>query len=133
AHAELAFGLRRDESHDPASRAEPVIVEGMLLRGAIDLVERDGERLRATDHKTGRRIAPRGFVIAGGTILQPVIYALALEAMTGAPVEGGRLSHATTRGGFVSFEVALDDRARAAFARFARTIQGAFDKGWFPA
>src|SRR5690606_10108341 len=110
-----------------------VAVEGLSLRGSIDLVERDGERLRATDHKTGKG-ERRRLVIAGGGVLQPVAYALVLEALVpAAKVVGGRLSYCTTRGGFTSLEVPLDDRPRGAFRRFVATLGKHFTRGWFPA
>src|SRR5262249_17303176 len=73
---ELAFGI---PARDPDSRADAVPLDcGIHLRGAIDLVERDATgAVRATDYKTGRFRASHGAVIAGGDVLQPVLYALA--------------------------------------------------------
>ncbi len=57
-HFEFAFGLPLDQGRDPASVADPANLSeaGVLLRGAIDLVERNTSTgaLRVTDHKTGR-------------------------------------------------------------------------------
>lgn len=133
---ELAFGLPGRRAKDPASTDAPVQLEcGIRLRGAIDLVERarDG-RLRATDHKTGRPRASHGAVIGGGAILQPVLYALALERLEpGATVESGRLWHCTERSDYADRVIPLDARARGAADRFARALDDALQRGFFPA
>src|SRR6185436_5807817 len=58
-HFEYGFGLSFDRNRDPASVADPVHLQaaGVVLRGAIDLVERNTRTaaLRVTDHKTGRK------------------------------------------------------------------------------
>ena len=92
---ELSFGLRDRERPvaDRESVPDPVAVldGGLLLRGSIDLVERRaGGTLRVTDHKTGKARVPEGAVVWGGQALQPVLYALAAEALLDAPVESGR-------------------------------------------
>ena len=56
---------------------------GFRLQGAIDLIEehRQTKVLRLTDHKTGRK--PDRIdkvIIGGGAVLQPVLYAMAIEA-----------------------------------------------------
>jgi CRISPR/Cas system-associated exonuclease Cas4 (RecB family) len=114
---ELAFGLDNRGERDQASTPDPVRVDGrFLLRGSIDMVERHRQTgfLRVTDHKTGRNRTDSGItVVAGGKVLQPVIYGLALEAM--APenkVYSGRLSYCTTAGGFTEHEIPLLDTAR---------------------
>ena len=101
---DLATALRRarvrswrggDQYRDAASRPGPVeILNGIKLRGSIDLVERhaSGHRFRVTDHKTGRvakdgrdnRIRTGSFVTGGGKILQPLLYALAAEQLLAA-------------------------------------------------
>jgi RecB family exonuclease len=133
---ELSFGLKDRRAEDPASRDEAVALDcGIQLRGSIDLVERarDGA-LRATDHKTGKRRADPGAVIGGGEILQPVLYALALEKLfPDARVDAGRLYYATAAGGFSDVEIPLDARARAAAGEVAGAIGEALDKGFLPA
>ncbi len=128
---ELAFGLSGhvdSDERDPRSQADPVpLASGIRLRGAIDLVEAKEGVLRATDHKTGRVRASPGQRIAGGKSLQPALYAEALEAMpiaTGASIAGGRLSYCTTKGGFTSVDVPLDDGTRAALG----VLRGAIDE-----
>jgi RecB family exonuclease len=136
---ELAFGLRGFEhrgQRDPGSSEEDVrLDEGIRLRGSIDLVERAADgTLRATDHKTGRVRAKENAVIEGGQILQPVLYALALEKLfAGQAVAEGRLYYCTSTGGFQDRRMPLDETARLAAARVAETIDGAIAAGFLPA
>jgi CRISPR/Cas system-associated exonuclease Cas4 (RecB family) len=132
---ELAFGLRDAEERDPHSTSEPVAIEGLRLRGSVDLVERaeDGA-LRATDYKTGKRWAKEGTVIGGGATLQPALYALALEKLfPEARVEGGRLYYCTYAGEFSTVEVPLDTAARGSVALLAETLSQAVAQGFLPA
>ncbi len=134
---ELSFGLRdRGDARDPLSRDEDVkIPSGLRLRGSIDLVERrkDGA-LRATDHKTGKVRAAHGDVIKGGDVLQPVFYALVLEAlMPGTKVSGGRLYYCTHQAGFEAVDMPLDQRARDAAQVVTDTVRAALDTGFLPA
>jgi hypothetical protein len=86
---ELSFGLKEHDrpAADPASVPDPVLLEGGLrLRGSIDLVERHPRgALRATDHKTGKVRAGPDVVVGGGQVLQPVLYALAIEKLLPSP------------------------------------------------
>ena len=133
-HFELGFGLPHDGTRDPASRSEPVELEcGLRLRGAIDLVERQNETVRATDHKTGRHVVPDGFVIGKGSVLQPVLYALVLEKLLPARVGSGRLYYCTVDAGFATREVPLDAAAREAAVRLAQTIDNAIAERFLPA
>ncbi len=113
---ELAFGLPPDPARDEQSVAAPAKVgeSGFLLRGSIDLVERrlDGTDLRVTDHKTGKNRTTPATIVEGGRVLQPVLYAVALEALTGATVAEGRLSYCTTAGQFSERPIRLDPHIR---------------------
>jgi len=83
-HFEFAFGLAREENRDPESvQGEARILNGVRLRGSIDLVERHATRnaLRVTDHKTGKAPQNRPQYVGGGAILQPLLYALAAEQL----------------------------------------------------
>jgi CRISPR/Cas system-associated exonuclease Cas4 (RecB family) len=137
AHFELSFGLKETRAQDAKSQDDPVALDiGLLLRGSIDLVERrQTGSLRATDHKTGKvRAKKDDTIIGGGEILQPVLYALALERLfPGARVEGGVLYYCTSEGGFEKVEVPLDDEARAAAKLVAKTVGDALSKGFLPA
>jgi CRISPR/Cas system-associated exonuclease Cas4 (RecB family) len=138
-HFELTFGLpamdERARERDPASRPEPVeLACGLRLRGAIDVVEQSGRRVRATDHKTGRAPPDRNLVIAGGETLQPVLYGLVLaQLLPELELDSGRLYFCTERGGFRDEVVPIDDHARAAAALVAGTIDGALEAGFLPA
>jgi len=133
---ELAFGLPGRLAADPASRDEPVSLEGGLaLRGSVDLVERhpDG-RVRATDHKTGKERFKQGGVVQGGRALQPVLYALAAEQLfSDAQIESGRLYYCTSTGGFEEREVPLDAAARESARVVARSVGEALSEPFLPA
>ena len=133
---ELAFGLKKDgEERDPHSTTEPVVIDGVQLRGSIDLVERaDDGALRATDYKTGKAWAKPGTVIGGGGTLQPALYALVLEKLfAGARVEGGQLYYCTFAGEYTQVEVPLDTAARGSVAFLVETVSQAVAQGFLPA
>ncbi len=134
---ELAFGLadHAREHADPASVPDAVPVVGALqLRGSIDLVERhDRGVLRATDHKTGKVRAKDGVVVAGGQVLQPLLYALACERLLNEPVESGRLYYCTADGGYQERVVPLDDSSRATAATVTEIVGRALADGFLPA
>jgi RecB family exonuclease len=133
---ELSFGLGKEAGRDARSKDEPAALDcGIQLRGSIDLVERDASGLlRASDYKTGKAHAKPGTVVKGGTVLQPVLYALALEkVLPGERVEGGSLYYCTSKGDFTSVPVPLDDQARAAATELATTLGDALDAGFLPA
>jgi ATP-dependent helicase/nuclease subunit B len=122
---ELAFGLggRAGRVSDPASVSEPVeLACGIRLRGAIDVVEHHPSGLaRVTDDKTGKYSGKTGQLIAGGTVLQPLLYPLVAEKLLGTEVKvvSGRLYFCTSSGGFAELIVPLDDHARAAAEQLA--------------
>jgi hypothetical protein len=137
---ELGFGLTRSHERDRESARQPVLLpQGLLLRGAIDLVEsKPGEggvmTLRATDHKTGEASAPLYGIVRGGEMLQPVLYALALEQLfPDAAVVGGRLYFCTSKGGFVEHNVALHTGARSMARELVQVIDGSLEHGFLPA
>jgi CRISPR/Cas system-associated exonuclease Cas4 (RecB family) len=136
AHFELSFGLKDPRAQDAKSTDEPVVLDvGLRLRGSIDLVERKSTGgLRATDHKTGKvRAKKDDTVIGGGEILQPVLYALALERLfPGTKVEGGVLYYCTSVGGFEKVVVPLDESARASARLVAKTVGDALANGFLP-
>jgi RecB family exonuclease len=134
---ELSFGLtERERQHaDPASTTAPVaLAGGLALRGSIDLVERHRSGvLRATDHKTGKVRAAPGVVVGGGEILQPLLYALALERLLPEPVAGGQLYYCTATGGYEQRAVALDPESRAAADAVVDVVGRALADGFLPA
>jgi CRISPR/Cas system-associated exonuclease Cas4 (RecB family) len=133
---ELAFGLADRTGRDEHSLRDPVTIDGRFkLRGSIDLVERrrGGDRLRVTDYKTGRNRSPRRSIVAGGALLQPVIYSLAVEAATGQTADVARYWYCTTAGGFSEHVVPIGDRERRAGIEVLEVIDRAVELGVFPA
>ena len=110
-------------------------VAGMKLRGVIDAVERrDDGALVAVDYKTGKAVAHGGTVIGGGRVLQPVLYALALEARYPSErVAGARLAYCTSAGDFREVDLPLDAAAREGARAFAETVERALAAGQLPA
>ena len=135
-HFEYGFGLTFDRNRDPASVAEPVHLQaaGVVLRGAIDLVERNTRTgaLRVTDHKTGRKPDSIPLYVGGGKFLQPLLYALAAEKLLGLPVESGRLFYATQRGEYMHALIHATPQARLFLARLVENIDSAIATGFLP-
>jgi RecB family exonuclease len=132
---EFAFGLPGRSGHDPASRPDPVTVNGrFIVRGSVDLVEhKPGTKiLRVTDHKTGKNRSPKGGIIGGGAQLQPVIYSLAVEEVTGCTVESGRFSYCTTAGGFTDHSVPINEGTRRMGIEVLEIIDRAVELGMLP-
>ena len=137
---ELSFGL--SDSHkrrqaDPHSSPKPVDLDcGIQLRGSIDLVERHPSgHLRISDHKTGKSVGEEGQIIAGGTSLQPALYALVAEKLFRGElkVDCGRLYFCTSAGGFTEVTVPLDRYTRNSVAQLATIIGEALKKPFLPA
>ncbi len=129
---EFAFGLPGDLERDPRSVNEPARVDGrFLIRGSIDLVERrvQGTALRVTDHKTGKNRTNLATMVDGGRVLQPILYGMALEAVTGERVEEGRLSYCTAVGAFSVHTIALDETSRRRALEVLEVIDRAIEQG----
>jgi ATP-dependent helicase/nuclease subunit B len=129
---ELAFGLPSEVGRDPASVPDPAVVDGRFrLRGSIDLVERNPRTgvLRVTDHKTGKNRTTRATVVHGGRVLQPVLYGLALEAITGDTVYEGRLWYCTTAGNFEAHAIPLTETSRRNGVEVLEIIDRAVERG----
>jgi RecB family exonuclease len=135
-HAEFAFGMRAEEKRDPASRTEEaVILDGVRLRGSVDLIEKHAARdvLRVTDHKTGKAPSPPPLHIGGGRMLQPFLYSLAVEQLLETPVEMARLFHCTQRGNFTDLHMAVKEIGRHAIRLALGTIDLHVADGFLPA
>jgi CRISPR/Cas system-associated exonuclease Cas4 (RecB family) len=132
---ELSFGLVDREGRDPRSQAADALVDGRFhLRGSIDLVERNAAGLlRVTDHKTGRNRTTWKTVIGGGTILQPILYSLALEQVLGSTVAVGRLFYCTSAGNFTDHPIPINDTNRRIGLEALEIIDRAIELGFLPA
>jgi RecB family exonuclease len=132
---ELGFGIEPDVEHDGRSAADPVAcAEGVLLRGSIDLVERHPSGvLRVTDHKTGAPPSPAPLCVGGGEALQPVLYAIAAEKLLQERVALGRYFYATLRANYRALPIPVNDANRRRVEQVLQVIDGAVDKGAFPA
>jgi ATP-dependent helicase/nuclease subunit B len=136
AHFEFSFGLPADESRDPGStNAEAVLDNGVRLRGAIDLIEKNpvSGTLRITDHKTGKPPQELPKYVGGGTLFQPLAYAMAAEALLGATAEVSRLSYCTQRGGYQEIRFDITPGHRAFFKHAMSIIDAEIDRGFLPA
>jgi CRISPR/Cas system-associated exonuclease Cas4 (RecB family) len=120
---------------DPESiLEEAVLANGLRLRGAIDLVEkREDGKARITDYKSGKAWVPAGAVVNGGETLQPVLYALAFEALTGREVAESRLYYCTDVGGYEQRRIVPDDEALEVVNEFQRRLDTIIKDGFFPA
>jgi RecB family exonuclease len=123
---ELAFGLEGDP---PAK----ILAEGYRIRGSVDLVEESQEYLRVTDFKTGKPQTGNLAYISGGRVLQPMLYALAVESVYRRPVRSGRLYYATHRGGYREIEIQANEAGRANTAEALATIEASIRSSFLPA
>jgi CRISPR/Cas system-associated exonuclease Cas4 (RecB family) len=131
---EFAFGLKGDTGRDSASLDDPVLIDGRFrLRGSVDLVEAGHGKLRVTDHKTGRNRTTWKTVIGGGSILQPVLYGLAVEQALHQPVAAGRLFYCTSAGNFTDHPIPLNEQNRRAGLEALEIIDRAIELGFLPA
>jgi hypothetical protein len=72
-------------------------------------------------------------IVGGGTVLQPVVYALAVQAGLGRNVDSGRLFYCTSAGGFFEHPIPLNDRTRDAGVDVLRVIDRAVAEGFLAA
>lgn len=137
AYFEFAFGPNVPGQRDPRSLADYVTVDGgFRLRGAVDLIEehRQTKVLRVTDHKTGRKPDRiEKVIVGGGAMLQPVLYAMAVEAGLRRSVSHGRLFYCTSAGSFHSHPIPLNEMTRAAGREVLQVIDRAIANGFLAA
>jgi CRISPR/Cas system-associated exonuclease Cas4 (RecB family) len=130
---EYGFGTVPGE-RDSRSRQDAITLPGgFLLKGAIDLIEEHIQTkvLRVTDHKTGRK--PDRIdkvIIGGGAVLQPVLYAMAVELALNQPVYYGRLYYCTSAGSFHSHAIPLEERTREAGLEVLQVVDRAIERGF---
>jgi CRISPR/Cas system-associated exonuclease Cas4 (RecB family) len=133
---EFGFGSVPGERDASSVRDEVTLPGGFKLRGAVDLIEehRATKVLRVTDHKTGRRPDRIDkLIIGGGAVLQPVLYAMAVEAALGRSVSHGRLSYCTSAGSYYSHAIPLNDTTRVAGLEVLQVIDRAIESGFLAA
>ena len=124
-----------DAGWDPDCAPEPAAIDGRWrLRGRVDLVEArtgptDRGELRVTDHKTGGNRTRPGMVVGGGETLQPVLYGLAVEAVSGRPVDEARLFFCTATGRYEQRVVALGEDERRRGVEVLEIIDRAVEAG----
>jgi CRISPR/Cas system-associated exonuclease Cas4 (RecB family) len=66
-------------------------------------------------------------------VLQPVLYALALEALRGEAPSHSILSYATLRGGYRTIAIPINGEARDRVGRVLALIDEWIDQGFLPA
>ncbi len=111
-----------------------MLPNGLRLRGAIDLVEkREDGKVRITDHKSGKVWTPEGAIVNGGETLQPILYTLAYEALTGESVESARLYYCTQRSSYTERVVRADEESLRVVAELERRLDDVIETGFFPA
>jgi ATP-dependent helicase/nuclease subunit B len=135
-HFEYGFGSVPGE-RDASSRAEHVtLAGGFRLKGAIDLIEEHRALgfLRVTDHKTGRKPDRiEKVTIGGGAVLQPVLYAMAVEAAFERRVTEGRLFYCTATDSFYQHRIPINDATRAAGMEVLQVVDRAIERGFLAA
>jgi hypothetical protein len=133
---ELAFGLPHDPERDAASVTDVITIgDGFRLRGAVDLVEerRADGTMRVTDHKTGKDRHKDTLVIDGGTVLQPVLYSMAIEKVLNTHVTESRLFFCTSAGGYKVRTVPVTEQNRAMAMEALTIVDRAIELGTLPA
>ena len=133
---EFSFGMPLNDERDPRSVRELVTIDGRFtLRGSVDLVEEhppDGT-LRVTDHKTGKDRTTPPLVIGGGAVLQPILYSMVMEQVTGKTVVESRLSFCTSAGGYKVQPAKLDAASRRMGIEALEIVDRAIERGELPA
>ena len=134
-HFELSFGIPEGTQRDPASSSTvATVAKQFKLHGIIDLIEERStdQKLRVTDYKSGEARTPPNVIVAGGEVLQPILYALAIESLLKRPVVEGRLYYCTSTGGFAERAVAMNAQARLTAEEVLKIIDNAVAQPFFP-
>ena len=130
---EFGFGEVPGERDARSIHHAVTLPGGFQLKGAIDLIEEHIQTkvLRVTDHKTGRK--PDRIdkvIIGGGAVLQPVLYAMTVEAALDQPVYCGRLFYCTSAGSFHTHEIPLNEQTRGAGLEVLQVVDRAIERGF---
>lgn len=136
---EIGVGFSGGFGRDAASRAEDVVLPGgTRLHGVVDLLERgEGDEWRITDYKTGKYRLTSNVVVNGGRTLQPILYAMAVEAAFSGRVTASRLYYCTDEGGYEvhpwAIAGATGDQTRQAALEVLAIVDHAIEEGRLPA
>jgi CRISPR/Cas system-associated exonuclease Cas4 (RecB family) len=133
---EFGFGTVPGERDANSVRDAVTLSGGFQLRGAVDLIEEHHvtKVLRVTDHKTGRKPDRiEKVIVGGGAVLQPVLYAMAIEAALGRSVSQGRLFYCTAAGSFYEHPIPLNEMTRTAGLEVLHVIDRAIEAGFLAA
>ena len=139
AHVEIGVGFSGGFGRDDASRREEAVLpDGTRLHGIVDLLERRGaDEWRITDYKTGRYHLGDRVIVNGGRTLQPILYAMAVEAVLGGRVTASRLYYCTDDGDYTehpwAVAGALGETTRQTGLDVLKVIDRAIESGQLPA
>ena len=134
-HFELSFGIPDGAQRDPASfNTVGTVAKRFKLHGIVDLIEERStdHNLRITDYKSGEARTPQSVVVAGGEVLQPTLYALAVESLVKRPVVEGRLYYCTATGGFAERAVTMNAQTRLTAEEVLKIIDNAVAQPFLP-
>src|SRR5262249_51837428 len=114
---------------------ETRILDGYLIRGKIDAVERHTAtgQIRITDHKTGSYPDKPPVWVGGGKTLQPILYSLAARAEMDAEVTSGRLYFCTRKGKYQDVDIRITPDAEEKLGTVLKTVDEAIATGFLPA
>ena len=136
---EIGVGFTGGFGRDQASlREEAILPDGTRLHGVVDLLERgEGDQWRITDYKTGKYRLSDNVVVNGGRTLQPILYAMAVEAAFGGRVTASRLYYCTDDGGYEDHPWAISgatgEETRKAGLEVLAIVDHAIQEGRLPA
>lgn len=139
ARVEIGVGFSGGFGRDEASRRDDVVLpDGTRMHGVVDLLERGaGDEWRITDYKTGRYRLNHNVVVNGGRTLQPILYAMAVEAAFGGHVTASRLYYCTEDGGYEdhpwAITGAVGEATRKAGLEVLAIVDHAIEAGRLPA
>ena len=133
-HVAIHSPMWRPEHFELAFDNTPIL-DGYLVKGKIDLVERHtlNGTVRITDHKTGSYPDKPPAFVGGGKTLQPILYSLAARAELDATVSSGRLYFCTRKGKYQDIDIRLTPDAEEKLQTVLQTIDQAIGKGFLPA
>ena len=129
---EFSFGMPLNDERDPRSvtgaRHHRRPLHASRLGRSRRRAPPDGS-LRVTDHKTGKDRTRPPLVIGGGAVLQPILYSMVMEQVTGKTVVESRLSFCTSAGGYKVQPAKLDAASRRIGIEALEIVDRAIERG----